>query len=548
MSDYHHDLLFGCFLTPAAGQPAQVVALARLAEEVGLDLVSVQDHPYRGDFLDTWTLLSYLAAATSRIRLAGNVLNLPLRQPVVLARSVASLDQLTDGRVELGLGAGAFWDAIEAIGGRRLRPGEAVDALDEAIRIIREAWAADRRGGIRVEGRHYRVVGAKRGPAPAHDIGIWVGGYKPRMLRLIGRAADGWIPSMPYLSGGPADLADMNRVIDEAAVAAGRQPTAIRRLLNIVGQFSDTSSGLLVGPPDQWAEELTEIALEYGVSGFILMSDNPSAIKRFAEEVAPAVREHVAAARARPRREPASTEVIEAGSTEAPQAAASRGEAPHTAQAPRAVTRPGTPNTSGLGVTPTPAPEVRLTDRQLWDESTRPVAPPPPPGHVYSARARAVGQHLIDVHNHLRRELARLRDLLEQVKKGTLSAAQARGALHEMTMRQHNWSLGAYCAAYCSLVTQHHTIEDGAVFPHLRRADSGLAPVLDRLEEEHVVIHELVLGVDRALVNLIRQPGDFSELQEAIDLLTDALLSHLSYEEQQLVEPLARYGFYPGQV
>lgn len=529
MSDYQHDLIFGCFLTPAAGRPAQVVALARLAEEVGLDLVTAQDHPYRGDFLDTWTLLSYLAAATSRIRLAGNVLNLPLRQPVVLARSVASLDRLTNGRVELGIGAGAFWDAIEAIGGRRHSPRDAVDALDEAITIIREVWAADRRGGIRVDGRHYRVAGAKRGPAPAHDIGIWIGAYKPRMLRLVGRAADGWIPSLPYLSGGPADLAAMNRIIDDAALAAGRHPTAIRRFLNIAGRFRATGSGLLDGPPEQWAEELAEIALEYGVSGFLLASDDPTVLQRFAEEVVPAVRERVATARARPR-------------PESPSDSPSDAAASTPTRPPEATTVPG------LGITPTPAPAVRLTNRRLWDESTRPVAPPPPPGHVYSARARAVGQHLIDVHDHLRGELARLREVLEQVKRGAMTPAQARGALHELTMRQHNWSLGAYCAAYCSLVTQHHTIEDGAVFPHLRRSDTRLAPVLDRLQEEHVVIHDLVLGVDRALVNLIRRPGDFSELQEAIDLLTDALLSHLSYEEQQLVEPLARYGFYEGQL
>lgn len=166
MTDYGHELAFGGFLTPAASQFEQVVALAKLCEQVSLDLVTFQDHPYQPGFLDTWTLMSYLAAATSRIRLAGNVLNLPLRQPVVLARSVASLDLLTGGRVELGLGAGAFWEAIEAAGGRRLSPGQAVNALDEAIRVIREVWDVERRGMVRVEGAYYRVVGAKRGPAP----------------------------------------------------------------------------------------------------------------------------------------------------------------------------------------------------------------------------------------------------------------------------------------------------------------------------------------------------------------------------------------------
>ncbi len=129
-----------------------------------------------------------------------------------------------------------------------------------------------------------------------------------------------------------------------------------------------------------------------------------------------------------------------------------------------------------------------------------------------------------------------------------MTAGRARAALSEMTMRQNNWTLGAYCAAYCSMITQHHGLEDRAIFPHLRRADPGLVPVIDRLEQEHAIIHEVVLDVDRALVNLVRHPGDFTELQEAVDVLTDTLGSHLAYEEQQITEPLARHGFFPGQV
>jgi hemerythrin-like domain-containing protein len=191
---------------------------------------------------------------------------------------------------------------------------------------------------------------------------------------------------------------------------------------------------------------------------------------------------------------------------------------------------------------------VRLSSRQLWDESTRPEAPPAPAGHVYTDRGQAIGQHLIEVHDHLRRELAQVRGVLDQVKQGAMTAGRARHLLHQMTMRQNNWTLGAYCAAYCSLVTQHHAIEDQSVFPHLRQTDAGLAPVVGRLEQEHVIIHEVVEGVDQALVALIRDPGDFSRLQEAVDLLTDTLLSHLSYEEHQIAEPLARYGFYDGQL
>src|SRR3954447_22936995 len=200
MPDYGHDLAFGTFLTPQNQRPEDVVALAQLTEAAGLDVATFQDHPYQSAFLDTWTLLSWVAAQTKTLRVAANVLNLPLRPPAVLARATASLDLLSGGRVELGLGAGAFWDAIEAMGGPRRTPGEAVDALSEAIDVIHGIWDTGQRGGVRVRGGHYAVKGAKRGPAPAHDIEIWLGAYKPRMLRLTGRKADGWLPSLSYLA------------------------------------------------------------------------------------------------------------------------------------------------------------------------------------------------------------------------------------------------------------------------------------------------------------------------------------------------------------
>jgi hypothetical protein len=143
--DYGHALEFGAFITPTNSQPQTPVALAQLSEQLGFDLVTFQDHPYQPAFFDTWTLLSYIAAATSTIRLAPNVLNLPLRPPAVLARAATSLDLLSDGRFELGLGAGAFWDAIEAMGGRRLTPGQALEALEEAIDLIRGIWNPDDR-------------------------------------------------------------------------------------------------------------------------------------------------------------------------------------------------------------------------------------------------------------------------------------------------------------------------------------------------------------------------------------------------------------------
>src|SRR5690606_32092154 len=134
---------------------------------------------------------------TGRVRIFPSVANLPLRPPAVLARAAASLDLLSGGRVELGLGAGTFWDAIAAMGGPRRAPRDAVDALAEAIEVIRALWTPGR--GVRFDGAHYRLAGAKPGPVPAHRIGIWLGALKPRMLRLTGRTADGLVVSSPYV-------------------------------------------------------------------------------------------------------------------------------------------------------------------------------------------------------------------------------------------------------------------------------------------------------------------------------------------------------------
>ncbi|ETK37635.1 LLM class flavin-dependent oxidoreductase [Microbispora sp. ATCC PTA-5024] len=292
MADYGHEPAFGTFITPRNDRPEDVVALARLSERAGLDLVTFQDHPYQAAFLDTWTLLTWVAAQTERVRVSANVINLPLRPPAVLARSAASLDLLSGGRFELGLGAGAFWDAIEAMGGPRRTPGEAIDALSEAIDVIRAVWDPSERGGVRVDGEHYRVRGAKRGPAPAHDISIWLGALKPRMLRLVGAKADGWLPSLPYMKDG--DLERGNTIIDEAAAEAGRDPREIRRLLNVGGTFAPTGRGFLQGPPEQWVDDLLPLVLEQGVSTFILFGDEPRAIEVWGGEVAPALREAVA--------------------------------------------------------------------------------------------------------------------------------------------------------------------------------------------------------------------------------------------------------------
>ncbi len=547
MTDYGHELEFGIFLTPSSQAPHDVVNLAILADSSGLDLVTFQDHPYQPAFLDTWTLISYAAARTQRAKLAGNVLNLPLRNPAVLARSLASLDLLSGGRIELGIGAGGFHDAIAAMGGPKRLPGESVDALAEGIEVIRQIWDTTARGGIRFDGRYYNLSGAKRGPAPAHPIGIWVGAYKPRMLRLTGELADGWLPSLGYLQ--PGQLAEGNAIIDGAAAQAGREPEAVRRLLNIGGRFAPTASGPLDGPAEHWAGQLAELALTEGISTFILATDDPVTIGTYAAEVAPAVRQLVTAARSGPPQSSGQAQPPgQAQPSSQPQPSGQAQPSSHAqpssdAHAPANLQpRPTTPQ---LDIRPTEDDGTRLSSTRLWDEAARPSRPAsPPPAGGYSRSARAASADLVKVHDMLRQELMTVRDLIIEVQKGTIDAARARSELNQMTMRQNDWTMGTYCQSYCRVVTAHHGLEDAAVFPHLRARDSALGPVLDRLQEEHVVIHGVLDSIDRALVKFIGHPEDFTELQETVDLLTDTLLSHLAYEERELIEPLARYGYY----
>lgn len=281
MPDYGHPLKFGSFITPRNDRPHIPVDLAILSEDVGLDVVTFQDHPYQPEFLDTVTLLTWVAARTSRIHVAANVHSLPLRPAAVLARASASLDLLSGGRAVLGLGTGAFGGAVAAMGGPDRSVGQAVSALDEAIDVIRGIWAGNDTTPLYVNGEYYQIKGAKRGPNPAHDLPIWVGAFKPRMLRLVGRKADGWLPSLPWLESG---VTRANEIIDAAARGAGRDPRDIVRLMNVF--------------PQTTAEELARLAIEDGVSTFIVASDDPAEIRRFAEAVAPEVRERLAEHRA----------------------------------------------------------------------------------------------------------------------------------------------------------------------------------------------------------------------------------------------------------
>ena len=283
------DIKFGYFLIPNADAP--LLSLAQEAEHLGLDYIAVQDHPYQRRFVDTLTLLSMIAARTSQIGLFPDVANLPLRSPAVLAKAAASIDVLSGGRFELGLGAGGFWDAIEAYGGPRRTPGKALAALEEAIEVIRKVWSGER--NLRFEGQHYRLRGAHSGPVPVHPIGIWLGVTGPRALKLAGKVADGWVPSF---RGDLMKIADMSKRLDDAAAEAGRDPSSIRRILNVNGVITEgASNSILQGPVNQWADELTKLAITYGFDTFIFWGEGEGQLQRFAEQVVPAVRAQVAA-------------------------------------------------------------------------------------------------------------------------------------------------------------------------------------------------------------------------------------------------------------
>jgi hypothetical protein len=200
------------------------------------------------------------------------------------------------------------------------------------------------------------------------------------------------------------------------------------------------------------------------------------------------------------------------------------------------------------GIVPTAPPSSRLSARTVLDEAIRPTAPEPPPEVSFTQHGIRVARHLIDVHEHYRSELRELRDLLDRVIQGAATAAQARGELNEFTLRANNWALGGRCQRQCVALIEHHLSEDGAIFPHLRRSQPSLQPVLDRLDAEHHAIGDVLQDVDDALVHLALQPTEFDAITEAVDLLSDTVLSHFAYEERELVTPLAQNGFFAGQV
>ncbi|MET7991103.1 LLM class flavin-dependent oxidoreductase [Amycolatopsis sp. NPDC005232] len=291
------DLQFGVSLTPID----DVVGnrqFARAAEAGGLDLIGIQDHPYVPSYLDTFVLAGDLLAHTDKISVFPDVANLPLRPPVLLAKTAAALDLVSGGRFELALGAGGYWDAITRLGVARRTPGEANVALEEAITVLRALWA-DGGKPIRFDGEYYSVAGAHPGPAPAHPIEIWTGSQGPKALALTGRIADGW--AAPIASYLPYEKwAEANRVIDDAAETTGRDPSAVRRIAQVVGTITanpgrpriDEGADPVRGTARKWAQLLARLGEEQPFTTFVFWPEEQAIdqVAAFAQEVAPEVR------------------------------------------------------------------------------------------------------------------------------------------------------------------------------------------------------------------------------------------------------------------
>ena len=279
---------FGLAITPTA-DPAEL-ARARRADELGLELLAVQDHPYQPSHLEMWTYLTHLAGNTTRISLMPDVADLALRSPAMLAKAAASLDVLTDGRVELAVGAGGIPDAITSIGGPRRTPGEALEATTEALQVIRAAL--DATGTSHIDGQYHSTAGYRPGPPPAHPIGLWVGAQRPRLLQVVGALADGWVsPLNIYVP--PEAVPAAQAAIDRGALDNGRDPARIRRIYNVIGTIDGNEGTGLHGSAAHWSDTLADWHHTLGFDTFIFWPANnhDDQLERFAADVIPRTKE-----------------------------------------------------------------------------------------------------------------------------------------------------------------------------------------------------------------------------------------------------------------
>jgi len=285
---------FGLNVSTSAERGADPARDAKRAEELGFDFVSSNDHPCGSNpSYETWTMLTWVAAATSRIRILTRVLGVPYRPPAMVAKMAATLDRLSGGRLILGLGSGASDDEFRAFGLGVPTPAEKTTGLEEAITIIRGLWTEDT---FSFQGKRYHTDGAQIEPKPDHSIPIWLGTFAPRALAVTGRLADGWIPSLGYAP--PDQVTGLRERVLRAASEAGRDPSEITCAYNLevrVDESASTDDTVVSGSPDAVAERLAGF-LGLGFSAINFMPHGPGAdeqAERLANEVIPAVRSAV---------------------------------------------------------------------------------------------------------------------------------------------------------------------------------------------------------------------------------------------------------------
>ncbi|MFI8185383.1 LLM class flavin-dependent oxidoreductase [Streptomyces sp. NBC_00510] len=291
-TDRAQRLRFGLSLDPDAGRLPETLELAAAADAAGLDLLALQDHPYQPGHLDALTLSALVAARTSRISVFTDVADLRLRPPVMLAKTAASLSAASGGRFQLGVGGGGIPEAIGSMGAAPMPPREVVAYTEESLRIMRTALDG---GPVRHRGDVLTVPGYQAGPVPPRRVELWLGGQRPRMLAVAGRAADGWIsPLNIYVP--PQEVPERQRVVDEAARAAGRDPARVRRIYNVIGVIGGSGAPGLNGDVGRWADTLAEWAtvLRFDTFVFWPVTAHRQQLEVFAGEVVPAVRERVA--------------------------------------------------------------------------------------------------------------------------------------------------------------------------------------------------------------------------------------------------------------
>jgi probable F420-dependent oxidoreductase len=284
-------MLFGLNVSTEVRAGTDPAAAASKAEELGFDFVSASDHLHGGrPTYEPWTMLSWIAAATSRIRVATRVLAVPYRHPAVLAKMAETLDRLSGGRLILGLGGGAVDQEFRAFGVGVGSPRDKVDGLDEAIRILRGVWSQPK---FTFAGRLYRTDDAELEPKPDHPIPIWLGTYGRRALAVTGQLADGWIPSLDYAP--PEQIPALRERVLAAARAAGRDPDELTCAYNLsvrIDEHADPEPSVVAGTPDAVTERLRSFA-ELGFTAMNFIPVGPGQqeqIERLAREVLPALR------------------------------------------------------------------------------------------------------------------------------------------------------------------------------------------------------------------------------------------------------------------